>query len=813
MRIHHALRWVPLWAAPTVLAAKPWNSTNEATGEGDDWTSPIVAPPIHSATGPWATSLTRAANIISKMTNPQKAALALPHSTSLLAMIPGMGATGCSGISGSGSLETSGYHGMCLTDGPAGVRGTEGVSGFPAGLHIGATWNKLLAHDIATAMGLEFKRKGVHVALGPVAGPLGRVVKGGRNWEGFSVDPYLSGKMVGEYVAGMQRSVIACVKHFVGNEQETHRNPSGLVSAVSSDVDDRTMHEVYLWPFQDAVRAGVGSVMCSYNKINNTYGCENSKVLNGLLKTELGFRGFVVSDWGAQHSGLNSAVNGLDMVMPDAGGWRADALVTGITNGTGNGTFTQARLDDMATRILATYYQLKLDVPDFPAPGAGMPASLTKPHTFVDARDPKYRKTIFQAAVEGHVLVKNVNNALPLKSPKLLSLFGYDAYAPLENNPSDGVIGKWAIGMESVGGDLTSLASILTGAPQPSSANNGTLISGGGSGSITGPYYSTPHHAFEQQAWEDGTYLHWDFKSIAPAVNAASEACIVFINEFAGEGSDRTTLADKDSDTLVKNVAGRCRNTMVVVHNAGVRLVDAWIENVNVTAVIYAHLPGQDSGRALVEVMYGKQAPSGRLPYTVAKKEEDYGELLNPSVARVLSNSPQSIFKEGSSIDYRHFIEKKIVPRYPFGYGLTYTTFNYTSLEISTNVKTISRLSTTALNSTATEPLPPGGDPSLFDVLVEVTCSVTNSGKVAAAAVPQLYVGIPNAAKWQLRGFDKMVIEPGRTQSFKFPLTRRDLSVWNTVVQQWEVQKGSYSISVGDNVEDLQVQKTLEVEY
>lgn len=176
----------------------------------------------------------------------------------------------------------------------------------------------------------------------------------------------------------------------------------------------------------------------------------------------------------------------------------------------------------------------------------------------------------------------------------------------------------------------------------PQSADAGTLISGGGSGSNTGPYISSPYAALQQQAYEDGTYLFWDMKSSNPNINPASDACIVFINEFAFEAMDRPGLADPASDQLVNNVARNCNNTIVVIHNAGIRLVDAWITNPNVTAVIFAHLPGQDSGRALVEVMYGKQSPSGRLPYTVAKSEADYGDVLNHSEGTPGNNYPQS---------------------------------------------------------------------------------------------------------------------------------------------------------------------------
>jgi len=201
-------------------------------------------------------------------------------------------------------------------------------------------------------MGGEFRTKGVNVALGPVVGPLGRMAEGGRNWEGMSNDPYLAGALAYETVYGIQSTgVITSLKHYIGNEQETNRNPvvnanNQSVASLSSNIDDKTMHELYLWPFQDGLRAGTANIMCSYNRLNNSYGCQNSKTLNGILKTELGFQGFVVSDWFAQHGGAASANAGLDMAMPNGGIFWAGNLTKGVENG----TIAQSRLDDMATR-------------------------------------------------------------------------------------------------------------------------------------------------------------------------------------------------------------------------------------------------------------------------------------------------------------------------------------------------------------------------------------------------------------------------------------------------------------------------------
>ncbi|KAF2402725.1 beta-glucosidase [Trichodelitschia bisporula] len=768
---------------------------------------PVYPGPSGAGIGNWTDAYNRAREMVSRMTNEEK-----EHVTNQVA-----DPNSCAG--NSGGVESVGFPGLCLHDGPAGVRGVDGVSAFPAGIHIGASWNAPLAKEIGGYMGAEFRRKGVNVALGPVVGPLGRVARGGRNWEGFGADPYLSGAMAAETIRGLQRSVIACVKHFIGNEQETDRNPSQLdfvmsgKQSVSSNIDDKTMHELYLWPFQDAVRAGVGSVMCSYNRVNNSYGCQNSKMLNGLLKLELGFQGFVVSDWGAEHSRLASASAGLDMVM--------NVMLPNITTPTGgalvqavnNGSFAQWRLDDMATRIVASWFRIGMDAPNNPTKGVGMNQAFNRPRPFINARDQASKQAILQAAYEGHVLVKNVKRALPLRTPTLLSLFGYDATAPVKNNPSGPNDMIWNLGLQSSGiGSIDGLFLLFGLTNPPGAAKKGTLIGGGGSGANSPPYISAPYDAFQQKAYEDGTTLLWDFESLDPAVEAASDACVVMINEFALEGADRPSLADGWSDRLVMNVAEKCNNTVVVIHNAGIRLVDAWIGHPNVTAVIYAHLPGQDSGRALIDILYGKVSPSGRLPYTVAKMDFDYSPLLQPDTPPPNTNMtlyPQSTFSEGVNIDYRHFLTHNKTPRFEFGYGLTYSRFEYSGLQtamLSFVVNTINDSFVPPRSPTAE-----GGPAALWDRVATVDCRVRNVGAVTAAEVVQLYIGIPNAPKRQLRGFVKRELQPGQTGSFHFELTRRDLSVWSPKLQNWVLQQGLYNVYVGASVLDVRLQGAFEI--
>lgn len=298
--------------------------------------------------------------------------------------------------------------------------------------------------------------------------------------------------------------------------------------------------------------------------------------------------------------------------------------------------------------------------------------------------------------------------------------------------------------------------------------------------------------------------VRWDFTNVnPPTINANTDACLVFINAYSSESFDRTTLTNDFSDQLVKNVATNCSNTIVVIHSAGIRVVDEWIEHPNVTAVVFALLPGQETGNSIVDVLYGDISPSGRLPFTVAKKEKDYGSLLNTTLGS--GPFPQDNFTEGLYIDYRFFDKYNITPRYEFGYGLSYSSFAYSNLTVTQTSENTKEYPT--VNAT----IPQGGHKELWDVLFNVTVTVENAGNVSAAEIPQLYVEIPTAPKSQLRGFEKVKLEAGESKTATFSLKRRDLSIWDVATQQWRLQKGSYPIVVGASSRDVKLTGSLEI--
>ena len=709
----------------------------------------------------------------------------------------------------SAAVPRLGIPSFCFADAPTGVRGQEFVSGFPAGCHVAATFDADLMYRYGEAVGREFYGKGVHVALGPVSGPLGRIARGGRNWEGLGSDPYLAGIGMGAVTRGMQAAgVVATPKHFLLNEQEFRRRDAarqhdrGIVGeAVSANVDDRTLHELYVFPFMNALHAGAASVMCSYQRANHSYGSQNAKLLNGILKTELGFEGFVLSDWDAQHSGVAAARAGLDIAMPDSQGYWGDGLLLAAVK---NGSVEAGRVDDMVTRLLAAWqYVGDTDLGDavFPSPPPEMyystSATSTQRRPLVDVQA-DHAALIRTIGAAGTVLVKNVNNTLPLRRPRFLCVYGYDAV--LKASPWDDPA-RFGGGYEVNAGWNTL---------------NGTLITGGGSGGTSPPYVVSPFQALQERVVQDSGILRWDFHAEKPAVAYANaDACLVFVNAYASESFDRPSLTDAFSDNLVRNVAAMCPNTIVVVHSAGIRVVDAWIDHPNVTAVLFAGLPGQESGHSLTDILYGDVNPSGRLPYTVARRESDYGHLLNSSYST--DYFPDDDFTEGLYMDYRAFDQKHLAPRFPFGFGLSYTTFTYGP---SLTARLVASVPVPEFPDPRVR-VAQGGHPGLWETVAEVACRVTNSGGLAGSEVVQLYVGVPGADSEeaqgdspvrQLRGFHRTgTLAPGETAEVVFALTRRDLSVWDVEAQQWRVRRGAFRLYVGASSRDLRLNGTLEL--
>lgn len=604
-------------------------------------------------------------------------------------------------------------------------------------------------------------------------------------------------------IRGIQDTgVQAVAKHFIGNEQETQRTNIGDIEAISANIDDRTMHELYLWPFANAVKAGTASLMCGYNKVNQTYACENSPLLNDILKKELGFKGYVMSDFFAVHSGVKSMTGGLDMNMPGSIDVAGAGIVNtasyyggNITTAVNNGSLSLTRLDDMIRRIMTPYFLLGQDE-DFPTEDPSNMAVLATHYgqalpisQEISARDVRHdHATLIRTlGAAGCVLLKNVNATLPLTSSlKHIGVFGNDA-------------------PDLSGGMKISNRDSLTGTPI------GTLDIGGGSGSGRHTSIVAPLEAIKARAAKSGFRVSYiidngilaagDLHSIYPT----PEICLVFLKTYASEGFDRVSFeADWNSTLVVEKVAKRCPNTVVITHSGGVNTMP-WASNPNVKAIIAAHYPGEQTGNAIVDILWGAVNPSGRLPYTIPKQRSDCEiPIVNLTSSQVTnSTSWQADFTEGQFIDYRAFDAKNVTPLYEFGFGLSYTAF-----DLSASVKTKVLAKNIPARPTQ-KPVVPGGNPELWTDLVQVSTKVSNTGKTAGATVVQLYVSMPDGSAPKgtplrvLRGFKKVYLEAGKSKNVEMLLQRRDLSYWDVTLQDWVLPKGEILIQLGFSSRDL----------
>lgn len=557
-----------------------------------------------------------------------EAALASLSDSEKIGIVTGVGWQESECVGNTGSAASIGYPSLCLQDGPLGVRYGSSVTAFAPGIQAASTWDVDLIRQRGQYLGEEAVGMGVNVQLGPVAGALGKIPHGGRNWEAFGPDPYLTGIAMMETISGMQGAgVQACAKHYIVNEQELNRE------TMSSNVDDRTMHELYLWPFADSVYADVASVMCSYNKINGTWGCESEDVMTRLLKEELGFRGHVLTDWNAHHTTEGSANAGLDMVMPGSD-YDGNNRLWGdlLQQAVASGAVPQERVDDMVRRVLAAWYLLGQDegYPNF-----NLDADVRGDHV-ENAR---------AVARDGIVLLKNDENLLPLAGGANIAVIGSSSV----NNP-DGI-----------------------NACPDRSCSTGALAMGWGSGTVELTYLVAPHDAIKERAEAEGgsvTLSASDDPGQGAQAAQGADVAFVFIMANSGEGyievdgnaGDRKNLDPwHDGNALVEAVAAANPNTIVVAHSTGPIILESILQNEGVKGIVWAGLPGQENGNALVDVLWGDTNPNGKLPYTIGKSEEDWG-------TRVVDGDDD--YPEGLYIDYRYFDKNEIEPRYEFGFGL-----------------------------------------------------------------------------------------------------------------------------------------------
>ncbi|KAF8069314.1 glycoside hydrolase family 3 protein [Lyophyllum atratum] len=662
------------------------------------------------------------------------------------------------------AVSRLGIPSFCFNDGPAGVRLSKGVTGFPSGINTASTFSRRLMRARGQAMGEEFRGKGIHVFLGPSMDIM-RNPKAGRGWESFGPDPYLNGEGAFETITGVQSvGVQACAKHLIANNQEHWRY------GLSANVDDRTLNEIYWYPFLRSIEAGVASVMCAYNRFNGTSSCHNAGLLgpNGLLQRD-GFKGYVVSDWGATHdSAAENANAGLDMEQP------GDYIVigTGLKGAVNSGEVTTGRLNQMVTRILAPWYRFGQDSGYPPVNYDAQHSDGSGPLNLgVSVRSDAHTALVREIASASAVLLKN-NRTTTTGTPSGSTIRGLPVDA--SRIKSMAVIGQDAKLPNLKCNDLNE-------------CNDGTMSIGWGSGSNSLEFIVPPIDAITAFVGTKAAITTSLSNDLTAGVNAANgkDVAFVFVNAMSGELGAYDTVVGNQGDrndldlwwkggSLVEEVAAVCNNTIAIIHSVGpIHL--GWNIHPNITGIIYAGAPGEQTGPSIVDVLYGKYNPSGRLPFGIADNESDYGTTI-------IYNSlgfPEIPYTEKLLLDYRYMDSKNITPRFEFGFGLSYTTFNYSSLSIIA---------------------------SGTSQVIKFT--VANTGAFAGTEIPQVYLAYPASAgepKKVLRGFEEVILGVGASSFVSITLSTRDMSIWDTPSQKWVRPTGTFTVFVGASIRDIRL--------
>jgi beta-glucosidase len=611
-----------------------------------------------------------------------------------------------------------------LEDGPAGVAdGMANVTQLPAPVDVAATWDTAAESSYGQVIGSEQVSKGSTIDLGPTINIV-RDPRFGRAFESIGEDPYLNGTLGAADIRGVQSTgTMAQVKHLAVYNQETNRN----TPSDNAIIDTRTLQEVYLPAFQDSVQQGAASsVMCSYSTINGTFACQNPTILNSALKTQFGFKGFVTSDWGATHSTVASANSGLDMDMPGNDGFYGSALASAVSSG----QVSKATLDGMVSRILIELFAFGV----FDKAPVGSPAQTATSSAHVT--------TARQIAEEGTVLLKNSGSLLPLTTAThSIAVIGADA----------------STSVQSAGGGSASVSSSGTVTPLTG------ITSRAGSGVTV-------------------TYNAGTSSSSAATAAAAANVAIVFVSKFESEGSDLSNIDLASSDnSLISAVAAANPHTIVVL-NTGSAVTMPWLSSV--AGVFEAWYPGQEDGNAIAALLYGDVNPSGHLPVTFPTS---LTQVPAHTTAQWPGTGGTAQYSEGLDVGYRWYDSQNLTPQFPFGYGLSYSSFSFSNLSVS--------------------PLVQGG-------AATVSATITNTGSRAGADVVQLYVTDPASSGEPpklLEGFARVNLAAGASQTVSLPLTEHNLAHWNTSTSAWTTDTGSYGIHVGDSDGNLPLSGTLSV--
>lgn len=711
---------------------------------------------------------------------------------------------------------------LVLQDDSTGVGGgMEGVTALPAGIAASASWDPALIKSYGAVIGREMHAKGIDVPLAPTVN-ITRNPQWGRNFESLGEDPYLTSQMGVADMAGIQcQGVVADMKHFAANNQETDRQ------TISAQIDPRTLHEIYLPAFAAAVNAGLGSMMASYNAINGVLNSQNPYLLRTVLRDEMGFDGFIRSDGAGTYSTVPAANAGLDMQVKGTD-YFGDPLKAAVEDG----QVSMAAINSMLRPILTTMFNSDLVGKQW---GNG-----TTTQNVITAED---TQTALDAAEQGTVLLKNQGDVLPLSASSLESVAvigqgvsegsgSAHVNLPFLVSPVQGIqtaadqaTVSYADGLP----DPASLPSIpdqylstpykagnsytatltppvsgrytlvvhntVSHSPMTLSVNGTPILNAAGSaghkyGSGSVDLQAGQH--YQLQISGPSVSLAWATPSarsaaISQAVAAASrsQVAVVLAGDQESENIDRVGIGlSGGQNQLVDAVAAANPHTIVVL-NTGSPVLMPWLDKV--AGVVEAWYPGEHDGTALADVLFGKVNPSGKLPMTFPTSQD-----------QVPASTPEQFpgvngvadYSEGLKVGYRWYDAHDQKPLFPFGYGLSYTTFAFSHLSVSPT-------STTSLGT------------------VQVDATVTNTGTRTGAEVAQLYLGFPSAAgepPRQLKGFQKVTLAPGESTRVHFTLTPQDLSIWDTAASTWSVPTGAFQVQVGDSSADLPLSGQFQVD-
>lgn len=615
-----------------------------------------------------------------------------------------------------------------MADGPQGVRNNTRSTLFACGVAAAASWNPDLVYEMGVALGQDSRARGVHILLGPGVN-IYRSPLCGRNFEYMGEDPYLTSRTAVQYIKGVQsQEVMASVKHFALNNQEYNRHH------VSSDADERTMNEIYFPAFKAAVDAGVATVMSSYNLVNNVHSAENEWLLQETLKDGWGFDGFVMSDWTSTYSTLGCVTSGLDLEMPQGFCMNYENIKPLIDSG----VVREKDIDEKVQNILQTLIAYGfLDRPQL--------------DTTIPEDNPYSREVAYRLACESAVLLKN-DGALPLKPGR-----------------------KNRVALMGPRADV--------------------IPCGGGSGAVS-PLYSI---SLAQGMEQLGNRFPTDFlapdaegsyetaENIAALENASAVVVSVgFDKKTEKENSDRTFALPEGQDELIETALRYNDNVVVVVYAGGAVDMSAWKDRVS--AVIMGWYPGQEGGLAIARMLSGEISPSGRLPMTFDAALEDsptYGSYYVGEPLTKRGHSTLNVtYSEGVFLGYRGYDRSGKTPAYPFGHGLTYTTFDYSDLSVS---KT--------------------------DAGYEVSLTVKNTGKYDASEVVQIYVGevspsVPRPVK-ELKGFSKVHLKKGESSKVAVFLDDAAFAYYDIDIHGWKTNPGRFVIMAGASAADIRLSEEI----